>query len=316
MATVNSSNINITDLDFDSVEASLKEYLKGQSILKDYDFEGSNLAVLVDLLAYSSHISAFNANMVASEMFLDTAQIRKNVISRAKEIGYTPASKTAAKATFDLTVNSPTIAGSTPTSLTILRGHRFNTVYDGQNYTFVSLDNKTISPVGSQFKFEALDVYQGSLTSDIYVYDGQETNQRFVLVNPNVDTSTLSVTINSNNIVSSWTRAGDLTNVTTSSKNYFIQENDDGLFEIYFGDGVIGAKPLDGDTITISYLIVDSTHANGANTFTMLDAVNGNSDVSFTSTVSASGGKEEESIDSIKFSANKFYTSYLSYMHS
>ena len=150
MATVNSSNINITDLDFDSVEASLKEYLKGQSILKDYDFEGSNLAVLVDLLAYSSHISAFNANMVASEMFLDTAQIRKNVISRAKEIGYTPASKTAAKATFDLTVNSPTIAGSTPTSLTILRGHRFNTVYDGQNYTFVSLDNKTISPVGTK----------------------------------------------------------------------------------------------------------------------------------------------------------------------
>ena len=309
MATVNSSNINITDLDFDSVEASLKEYLKGQSILKDYDFEGSNLAVLVDLLAYSSHISAFNANMVASEMFLDTAQIRKNVISRAKEIGYTPASKTAAKATFDLTVNSPTIAGSTPTSLTILRGHRFNTVYDGQNYTFVSLDNKTISPVGTQFKFEALDVFQGSLTSDIYVYDGQETNQRFVLVNPNVDTSTIAVTINSNNIVSSWTKAGDLTNVTTSSKNYFIQENDDGLFEIYFGDGVIGAKPLDGDTITISYLIVDSTHANGANTFTMLDAVNGNSDVSFTSTVSASGGKEEESIDSIKFSANKFYTS-------
>ena len=108
MATIKSSNINITDLDFEEVSTSLKEYLKGQDTLKDYDFEGSNLAILTDLLAYSAHTSAFNANMVASEMFLDTAQIRKNVVSRAKELGYTPASRAAAKATFDLTINSPT----------------------------------------------------------------------------------------------------------------------------------------------------------------------------------------------------------------
>ena len=309
MAVVKSSNINITDLDFDSVEASLKEYLKGQSTLKDYDFEGSNISVLIDLLAYSSHISAFNANMVASEMFLDTAQIRKNVVSRAKEIGYTPSSKTASKATFDLTVNSPTIAGQTPSTLTITRGHRFNTVYDGVTYTFISLDNKTITPDGGQFKFSALDVYQGSLTSDIYVYDSQEANQRFSLLNPNVDTSTISVSVNSNNIVTSWTKAADLVNVTSSSRNYFIQESDEGLYQIYFGDGILGAQPKDGDTITISYLVVDSVYANGASTFSMLDSINGNSDVSFTNTISSSGGKDGESIDSIKFSANKFYTS-------
>ena len=121
MATVKSSNINITDLDFDQVSASLKEYLKGQSVLKDYEFEGSNLSLLTDLLAYSAHTSAFNANMVASEMFLDTAQIRKNVVSRDKELGYTPTSRSDAKAVIDLTVNSPRIAGNIPNSLTILR---------------------------------------------------------------------------------------------------------------------------------------------------------------------------------------------------
>ena len=137
MATVKSSNINITDLDFDEVSASLKEYLKGQTVLKDYDFEGSNLSILINLLAYSAHTSAFNANMVASEMFLDTAQIRKNVVSRAKELGYTPSSRTASKATFDLTVNNPKVSGVTPSNLTILRGHEFNTGFDGSSYPYI-----------------------------------------------------------------------------------------------------------------------------------------------------------------------------------
>ena len=138
MAIVKSSNINITDLDFDQVSASLKEYLKGQTILKDYNFEGSNLAILTDLLAYAAHISAFNANMVASEMFLDTAQIRKNVVSRAKELGYTPTSRTASKATVDLTVNNPRVGVNIPSSLTMLRGHEFQTVFDGTSYKNVA----------------------------------------------------------------------------------------------------------------------------------------------------------------------------------
>ena len=273
MSSIKSSNINITDLDFDDVSKSLKEYLKGQTVLKDYDFEGSNVSILVDLLAYSAHTSAFNANMVASEMFLDTAQIRKNVVSRAKELGYTPASRAAAKATFDLTINSPTIAGETPSSLTISRGHRFNTVYDGSSYTFISLDNKTITPSSGKFTFEDLDVYQGKLTSDIYRFDGQVTNQRFPLLNPFIDTSTITVNVTSNNVVDTWAKAGDLTNITSTSKVFYIQENDDGLFEIYFGDNVIGASPKDGDQISISYLVTDSNHANGANVFSMSTSI-------------------------------------------
>ena len=309
MATINSSNINITDLDFDDVSKSLKEYLKGQDTLKDYDFEGSNLSVLVDLLAYSAHTSAFNANMVASEMFLDTAQIRKNVVSRAKELGYTPSSRTAAKASFDLTVSNPTVAGQTPSSLTINRGHEFTTVFDGTSYTFISLDNKTITPSTGTFKFEALDIYQGKLSTDIYRYDNQVSNQRFPMLNPNIDTSTVSVNITSNSTVSTWSKAGDLTGINTTSKVWYLQENDEGLFELYFGDGIIGAEPKDGDLITISYLVTDTNHANGASIFSMSTSINGNSAVTFTNTVSSSGGKDIETPDQIKFSASKFYTS-------
>ena len=309
MATIKSSNINITDLDFDQVSASLKEYLKGQTVLKDYDFEGSNLAILTDLLAYSAHTSAFNANMVASEMFLDTAQIRKNVVSRAKELGYTPSSRTAAKATFDLTVNSPTIAGETPNSLTLDRGHEFTTVYDGTSYTFIALDNQTITPTAGTFRFENLDIYQGKLTTDVYRYNSQVSNQRFPLLNPNIDTSTITINMTSNNTVTAWTKAGDLTNISSTSTVFYVQENDEGLFEVYFGDGIIGQEPIDGDQISISYLVTDSTHANGATNFSMSTSIQGNSDVTMTSVVSSSGGKDIETPDQIKFSASKFYTS-------
>ncbi len=309
MPTINSSNINITDLDFEEVEASLKEYLKGQTVLSDYEFEGSNLSLLTDLLAYSAHTSAFNANMVASEMFLDTAQIRKNVVSRAKELGYTPSSRTAAKSTFDLTVNNPIVGGSVPSSLTMLRGHEFTTVFDGTSYTFISLDNKTISPSGTTFIFKDLEIYQGQLTTDVYRYSGQIANQRFPLLNVDVDTSTIKINVTSNNVVTNWSLAGDLTGITTTSEVFYLQENDDGLFEVYFGDDIIGKQPKDSDLISISYLIADTEHANGASIFTMSTSLNGNSDVTFTNMVTASGGKDIETPDQIKFSASKFYTS-------
>ena len=309
MPTINSSNINITDLDFEEVEASLKEYLKGQTVLSDYEFEGSNLSLLTDLLAYSAHTSAFNANMVASEMFLDTAQIRKNIVSRAKELGYTPSSRTGTKASFDLTVNNPIVGGSVPSSLTMLRGHEFTTVFDGTSYTFISLDNKTISPSGTTFIFKDLEIYQGQLTTDVYRYSGQIANQRFPLLNADVDTSTIKINVTSNNVVTNWSLAGDLTSITSTSEVFYLQENDDGLFEVYFGDDVIGKQPKDSDLISISYLIADTEHANGASIFTMSTSLNGNSDVTFTNMVSASGGKDIETPDQIKFSASKFYTS-------
>ena len=306
---IKSNQVNITDLDFDSISANLKEYLKGQTTLKDYDFEGSNISLLIDLLAYSSHVSAFNANMVASEMFLDTAQIRKNVVSRAKEIGYTPTSATASKATLDVQVNSPTIGGATPTALTINRGHKFTTNFDGVNYPFVVLDTKTIAPANGVFLFDDLEIHQGSMNTDIYRYNSQIQNQRFPMTESGVDTTSISITITSGTTTTSWVQSKDISSVTSKSKVWYVQENDEGFFEVYFGDGNVSAEPLDGDTITISYLVTNEVHANGSKNFSMSDNINGNSDVTITTGIVASGGKEKESVESIKFAASKFYTS-------
>ena len=310
MATVKSSQVNITDLDFDDIASNLKEYLKGQSTLKDYNFEGSNISLLIDLLAYSSHVSAFNANMVASELFLDTAQIRKNVVSRAKEIGYTPTSATASMATIDLQVNNPLIGGEVPTSLTLNRGHKFKTSYDGSVFPYVLLESKTISPLDGIFKFENLKLYQGTMNSDIFAYNGQIQNQRFSLSEELVDTDSITVTVQSTGGGSSaWAKSEDISGVDKDSKVWYVQENDQGLFEVYFGDGVISAEPLDGDTITISYLVTNATHTEGANIFTMSDSIGGNSDVTIITKTASSGGKDKEDIESIRFAASKFYTS-------
>jgi len=310
MATVKSSQVNITDLDFDDISKNLKNYLKGQSTLKDYDFEGSNISLLIDLLAYSSHVSAFNANIVASELFLDTAQIRKNVVSRAKEIGYTPTSATASSATIDLQVNNPLIGGETPTSLTLNRGHKFKTVYDGFNYPYVLLESQTITPLNGVFKFENLEIYQGTMNSDIFAYNGQIQNQRFPLTEELVDTSSITVTVQSTGGSSSaWSQSTDISSVNSNSTVWYVQENDQGLFEVYFGDGVVSAEPLDGDTITISYLVTNENHTDGSSLFTMTDSVGGNTDVTLITKTNSSGGKDKESIDSIKFAASKFYTS-------
>ena len=310
MATVKSSQVNITDLDFDDIAKNLKNYLKGQSTLKDYDFEGSNISILIDLLAYSSHVSAFNANMVASELFLDTAQIRKNVVSRAKEIGYTPTSATASTATIDLQINNPLIGGNTPTSLTINRGHKFKTVFDGINYPYVLLESQTITPVNNVFKFEDIAISQGTMNSDLFAYNGQIQNQRFPLTEDLVDTSSVTVTVQSTSGSSSaWSRSTDISAVNSNSTVWYVQENDQGLFEIYFGDGVVSAEPLDGDTITISYLVTNENHTDGSSIFTMIDSVGGNTDATLITKTNSSGGKGKESVDSIKFAASKFYTS-------
>ena len=310
MATVKSSQVNITDLDFDNIGNNLKEYLKGQQTLKDYNFEGSNISLLIDLLAYSSHVSAFNANMVASELFLDTAQIRKNVVSRAKEIGYVPTSATASMASIDLQVNNPLVGGTIPTSLTLNRGHKFKTVFDGVSYPYILLESKTISPLNGVFKFEGLKLYQGTMNSDIFAYNGQTQNQRFPLTEELVDTSSITVTVESTSgSTSAWTQSTDISAVDKDSKVWYVQENDQGQFEVYFGDGVISAEPLDGDTITISYLVTNEIHTEGAKVFTMTDAIAGNSDVTIVTNTTSSGGKDKESIESIRFAASKFYTS-------
>ena len=311
MAT-KSSQINITELDFDAISDNLKAYLKGQEKLKDYNFEGSTMSTLIDLLAYASHIGAVNTNIAASELFLDSAQIRKNVVSRAKDLGFTPASEKCSSAIIDVALKNVTNAdGTFPTlaEMTIPRGHVFQTVFDGISYDFVTTDTNKPTQNGSTYNYTGVEISQGTYMVDSFVYDRQIKNSKFVLSNERVDRSKLSIVVNSGGVSETYALSTDISTITTTSKVYYTQENEEGYLEVYFGDGVLGKELLDGDIITATYIVVDADHADGAKTFQQITSVNGFSDSVVTTTTQASGGAEKESIESIKFKANKFFTS-------
>lgn len=312
MAEIKSSSINVTDLDFDNIADNLKNYLKGQDKLKDYNFEGSTLSMLIDLMSYTAHISAVNTNIAASELFLDSAQMRKNVVSRAKDLGFTPASETAASALLDLTINNAVKAdGTTPpaSEMILAKGSRFRTNFDGTNFVFTSTSSVTPTKSGTSFTYSGINIAQGIFVSEHFVYDSQIANQKFVLGNERVDRGTMTVSVNSGGVLSTFSKSTNVSNVKSTSKVYFTQENEDEFTEVYFGDGVLGSKLLDGDIITIQYILVNDTHANGAYIFSLLSLISGYSDTTITTKEKASGGSEKESISSIKFKASKSYSS-------
>ena len=309
---VKSSLLNVSDLDFDDISANLKTYLKGQDKFKDYNFEGSNMSLLIDLLAYASHINAFNTNLAASELFLDSAQIRKNVVSRAKDLGFIPASEKAARAKIELTLSNVRNADGTyptTTEMTLLRGNVFESVFDGSNYKFVV--SSSVKPVqnGTNFSYTDVELIQGTYVTDTFVHDRQIKNPKYVLSNDRVDGSSIEVTVTSNNVSTAYTLSTDVSEIKTTSEVFYIQENEEGFQEIYFGDGVLGKELLDGDLIDVTYILVDDDHANGAKSFSIVTAINGYSRGTIIVQTPATGGSERESIDSIKFKANKFFTS-------
>ena len=309
---INSSQLNVTDLDFDNISDNLKNYLKGQDTFKDYNFEGATLSILIDLLAYASHIGAINTNIAASELFLDSAQIRKNVVSRAKDLGFTPSSEKASTAVATIEIKNVRSADGTVPSISSMimpRGTQFRTVYEGSNYEFVTGTTYTPTVDGTKFSYNNVDLVQGTFAQDQFVFDKQITNPKFVLSNKRVDKQRMTVTINSGGVSSTYSLSTDISSINTTSKVYYTQENEEGYVEIYFGDGTLGIALLDGDIITVDYVIVDETHADGANKFTQISTVNGFSDSSIVVSSAASGGAEKESIESIKFKATKFYTS-------
>ena len=309
---IKSSQLNVTDLDFDDIAENLKSYLQGQDKLKDYDFEGSTMSVLVDLLAYASHIGAVNTNIAGSELFLDSAQIRKNVVSRAKDLGFVPATEKCASAIVDIAINNVRNSdGTFPTisEMQLERGFLFETNFDGINYQFVVPN--TIKPTqnGTTYNYSNVPLVQGVYSTDQFIFDSQIGNPKFVLSNARVDKSRLEISVNSAGVSTAYTEATDVSNITTTSKVFYTQENEEGFIEIYFGDGTLGEALKDGDVITATYIIVDTIHCNGSRNFDQITAVNGYTDSTITTTSNASGGAEKEDIDSIKFKATKFYTS-------
>ena len=306
MAT-NPTRLNVTEFDFDEVKGNLKLFLKAQTEFKDYDFEGSGMSALLDVLAYNTHYLGFNANMLANEMFLDSASLRSSIVSHAKTLGYVPTSARASTATVDITLNTLALATSTMSAGTV-----FNTTVDGTAYQFTTSTAVTASNTGAGITYNDTKIYEGTFISTRYTVDSTDADQRFLLTSNSADTTTLTVkvqTSSSDTTTNTYTEATDITQVGTDSNVYFLQEVERGLFEVYFGDGVVGTALSDDNIIILTYVVSNRDDANGAAIFTNAAAIGGVTDVSVATVATATGGSDPETLKSIKYNAPLDYAS-------
>ena len=296
-----SNKLTVSDLDFDRIKDNLKTFLRNQAEFSDYDFEGSGFSILLDLLAYNTHYLGFNANMLANEMYLDSADIRKNIVSIAKMLGYTPTSAKAPTASIDILINNASGA-----SVTMDKGTVFTTSVAGTSYQFVTNASHTLTPLNGVYRFSSIPIYEGTLTTFKYTVNTSDPDQRFIIPSPNADTTTLRVQVqnsSSDSTTATYTLATGFTSLDSTSRVYFLQEVEDGKFEVYFGDGVVGRALSDGNIVILEYIVTNKTEANGASTFALSGAIETFSDVTITTISSAQGGAEPQSKESIRFNA-------------
>ena len=301
-----STKLDISELDFDQLKANLKSFLQSQSEFSDYNFEGSGFAVLLDVLAYNTHYLGFNANMIANEMYLDSADVRANVVSLAKMIGYTSASAKAPVASLDVTVND-----ATGTSLTMNKGQTFTTAVDGTTYNFITNSDLTITPVDGIFKFSNVPVYEGTPITFRYTVDSTDPDQKFLIPSINADTSTLSIRVQTSltdTTSETFTNVSGLTNLGPESAVFFLSETETGKFQITFGDGVLGKKLSNGNIVILDYIVTNKLEANGASTFTPAGNIGLFSNLTVVTKSNAQGGSEPESKESIRYNAPLQYT--------
>ena len=315
--------VNFTDLDFDQIKASLQDYLRENSNFTDYDFEGSNLSSIVDVLAYNTYINSYNANMISNEVFIDSATLRENVVALARNIGYTPRSTTAAKAIISFFVDT-TNFGTKPVTLTLKKGvvTTSSAVLGSTSYAFCIPNDITVPVVDGIATFNNVTIYEGAfLTSNFTVSSlTPAPPARYVLENANIDTSSLEVTVRdtqSSTSVKKFIFSDTLIEVTSSSRVYFLQEVEDQRYVVIFGDGVFGEALKSQNYIEVSYITSSGEAANGISSFTYNGRIVDNNNnlvskgISILSTVNESvGGKEIESVDSIKRYAPKIYSTF------
>ena len=303
------ARLQISDLDFDQIKTNLKSYLKQQSQFQDYDFDGAGLNILLDILAYNTHYNSYYLNMVANEAFLDTAILRDSVVSHAKTLGYIPFSVTAPRAVINVTVDSGT---TTPETLTIPKGFNFSSnIIDNVSYNFVVLEETTVTKSNTSFYFENLNIYEGSLVNYVFSYsENSNPKSVFVLPDNNIDTTTISVSVTpnvGNTATQVYNQVTDILDINSESTVYFLQENKNGNYEIYFGDGVIGKALNDGASVTVTYLVTNGVAANQTNGFVAATSIGAYSDIVVDVVDVASGGSTRETVDSIKYSASAQY---------
>jgi len=301
------AQFNTTELDFDQIKTNLKNHFKRTgSVFKDWDFEGSGLSSLLDVLAYNTHYNAVNAHMAMNESFLDSAQLRANVVSRAKLLGYTPTSKTASVATINITFTKQ--EESSADGYTLPRGTKFTSTIDNVTYTFQTISDTTVRLSDTnKFVFENLKIYQGIRRTADYVVDNS-SYQKFVINHSDVDTSTLRVQVFPTLTTATpdtYTKFETFTNIDDTSKIYFLNENGEGYYDVTFGDGVLGKSLSPLDVVRLDYLTTAGAPANGATIFSYASGSNDIIDGTGTPTLvlKSQGGEEKESLTSIKYNA-------------
>lgn len=300
------SSVNLVALDFDGLKQSLKSHLRSQPRFQDYNFDGSNLTVLLDVLAYNSYLNSFYLNMISSEMFLDSAQLRDSVVSHAKELNYLPRSFRSAVANVNLTI-TPSVS---TTSVIIPAKTSFTSRLGSNTYNFVTSEAVAIveSSNGS-FIANNVSLYEGSYVTDTFVKNNIVTNQRYVLTNPNIDTTSLEVTVSedSGSATLVHTQAFSLFGLTPNSYVFFVQAAENDQYEIIFGDNLTGRTPKNGAIIDVTYRVCNGELPNGADTFVNNSAIDGHANVAIVMNTPADTGTVSEGIDSIKFNAPRSF---------
>ena len=307
----------VNNLDFADIKTALKEYMRDQTEFTDYDFEGSAISNLLDVLAYNTYYTAFNTNMVVNELFLDSASLRDNVVSLAKQLGYSPKSVTAPKAAIDLDIS---FGGTPPAAVTIKAGSGFVTNFDGSLYRFILKEDNKVSVANGVASFTDIEVYEGSFIKTATEVSS-DSSQKFKISNSGVDTNTINIKVyesSSSTVFTEFKSASNILDIGADDSVYFVNESEDEDYEIFFGDGILGKALVPGQVVQMSYIITNGPTTNGAKTFTfngLMEDENGISitvpfSVSNISTSSiASGGADIESIDKIKYNAPKLYGS-------
>ena len=321
------SLINFTNLDFDQIKQSLKDYIQSNSDFTDYDFEGSNLSTILDVLAYNTYITSYNANMISNEVFIDSATLRENVVSLARNIGYIPRSKKSSRASISFFVDISSVS-PTPSNLTLKAGPVATTggQFNGQSFLFGIPEDITVSVIDGIASFDNIEVYEGSYLSQSYVYSTRNPFQKFILPNVGIDLDSLVVRVRpsiDSSLTSKYTRQDELFDVVTkstitgNSNIYFIQEVEGEQYEVIFGDGIFGKELQDGNVVEMSYIVTNGSDGNGVNSFTFTGSVsyvrnsveifvtNGISLIS--SALPSSGGESIESVESIRKFAPQVY---------
>ena len=299
--------LEVTNLDFDGIKTNLKNYLKSKDTFADFDFDHSNLSVLMDVLAYNSFYNAFYINQLANESFLESAQLRNNVVAKAKSIGYTPRSTTAPTATITLQI---TPATPTAEALIVEEYTEFASQVTGVDYFFVTTDTYTVNQDRNGNYIIDVEVKEGTQVEHRYVVDKKNPDQRFLVKNKTADISTLDVVVQRSQTdltVKEFKKADNLVELTGNDAVYFIDEVEEGLFEVTFGNGVLGQPVADGNVVILDYISTQGEKGNGALTFTPTGRVAGSENVTITTQVAANGGKPRETMEEIKFNAPKYF---------